>query len=1075
MHACVMATIKKIDGRTVHQIQSGQVIVDLCSVVKELVENSIDAEATSIDIRFKNQGLDLIEIQDNGIGISPDNYPSVALKHHTSKLSSYSDIASLQTFGFRGEALASLCALSVLSVTTCQASEVPKGSNLTFEPSGKLKGTTVVAAQRGTTISVEKLFHNLPVRRRELERNIKREWHKVIALLNQYAIIQTNLKFSVSQQPTKGKRIHLFSTRGNHTTRDNIINIFGAKAMTVLVPLDLRLEMQPSTISHSLSASTSSTSVSRDVRVIGHVSRPAHGDGRQTPDRQMFFVNGRPCALPQFAKVFNEVYRSHNSSQSPFILADIQLDTDMYDVNVSPDKRSILLHDQNYLLDTLRDSLMALFDSHDHSVPTAQLLKPQRDTLSSKTTPITPKTIPRPTVLAESSDQDTTSENEEIETESSVSKIPQGRAMTMGKSRSLTKDGHGQNLISRWVESKAGNRIASKRKSPSPAPEAPTSRAGRKAIVSSTSTVGLDTPKGLSESSESDEDDKPRPVRDFNKRLAEFSTTRSKVTKKPAAPACPSADEDVDDEAQLVIPQSVGLAHLNRETENEGLPPSALRQNAPELTAIVVGDLTVTNMESSSPEPDTGDVPLREDIADEKRAKYHAKPTFGDRLTQLFSASEKDQVENTTHRILSDDEMEDNEGGAEQEEEKGSNGDEENDNSDDENEEEVAKWSNEKSNKDGQDVLQSSSRTKVETNSKHSTSKATPTIEDTIDDSSSSLTANSPGDKVKDFHQGKESSQVSEAPAEPSMIEQRDLTAKSGVRRKDATYQTVQHLRIDESTLRSRTASWAEYVPAQGLHTSNEGGVTDINADDAEEKLSLGISKGDFFRMRIAGQFNLGFIIAIRPAKPQTGDEIESIGDDELFIIDQHATDEKYNFERLQATTVVQSQRLVHPKRLELTALEEEVVMENMAAIEANGFKVDIDTSGNEPVGSRCKLLALPLSRETTFTLADLEELISLLGDESSESKHIPRPSKVRKMFAMRACRSSIMIGKPLTQAQMETLVRHMGELDKPWNCPHGRPTMRHLCKLQHWDENGWKGDRGPDAAMTWRSFARGE
>ena len=100
-----MATIKAIEGRSVHQIQSGQVIVDLNSVVKELVENSLDAGATSIDIRFKNQGLDSIEVSDNGKGISPDDYETIALKHYTSKLSSYEDLTSLQTFGFRGEAL----------------------------------------------------------------------------------------------------------------------------------------------------------------------------------------------------------------------------------------------------------------------------------------------------------------------------------------------------------------------------------------------------------------------------------------------------------------------------------------------------------------------------------------------------------------------------------------------------------------------------------------------------------------------------------------------------------------------------------------------------------------------------------------------------------------------------------------------------------------------------------------------------------------------------------------------------------------------------------------------------------
>ncbi|EQB59193.1 DNA mismatch repair protein MutL [Colletotrichum gloeosporioides Cg-14] len=223
--------------------------------------------------------------------------------------------------------------------------------------------------------------------------------------------------------------------------------------------------------------------------------------------------------------------------------------------------------------------------------------------------------------------------------------------------------------------------------------------------------------------------------------------------------------------------------------------------------------------------------------------------------------------------------------------------------------------------------------------------------------------------------------------------------------------------------------------------------------------------------MTIVGQFNLGFIIAVRYASGK-GDGGSSSSDDELFIIDQHASDEKYNFERLQSTTVLQSQRLVHPKQLELTALEEEIVMENIAALNTNGFLVDVDGSGNQPVGLRCKLLALPLSHGTTFTLSDLEELISLLGDyQSNEGVSAPRPSKVRSMFAMRACRSSVMIGRALAHQQMEKLVRHMGELDKPWNCPHGRPTMRHLSGLGSWDEIGWKEDR---PGVDWATYARG-
>ena len=221
-----------------------------------------------------------------------------------------------------------------------------------------------------------------------------------------------------------------------------------------------------------------------------------------------------------------------------------------------------------------------------------------------------------------------------------------------------------------------------------------------------------------------------------------------------------------------------------------------------------------------------------------------------------------------------------------------------------------------------------------------------------------------------------------------------------------------------------------------------------------EERLSLTVSKADFADMHIIGQFNLGFILAVRAPSPSSPES-------DLFIIDQHASDEKYNFERLQANTIVQNQRLVHPCRLALTAIEEEIVLDNSETLLKNGFQVEMDISGNAEVGRRCKLVSLPMSREVTFDITDLEELIALLAESpsSSSSENVPRPTKVRRMLAMRACRSSVMIGKTLTLKQMGALVRKMGEIDKPWNCPHGRPTMRHVCGLREWE--GWKEDCG--------------
>ena len=239
-----MATIRALHGRAVHQIQAGQVIVDLCSVVKELVENSLDAGATSIEIRFKNHGLDAIEVQDNGSGILSDNYETIALKHYTSKLSSYDDLSSLRTFGFRGEALSSLCAVSKFHITTACADEAPKGTRLDFEVSGNLKSTQVVASQKGTTVAVEDLFMSLPVRRRELEKNIKREYGKVLGILQAYACISTQARISVSNVMAKGKKVVVFATKSNQTTRENIATVFGTKALPALAAMDLSLKLQ---------------------------------------------------------------------------------------------------------------------------------------------------------------------------------------------------------------------------------------------------------------------------------------------------------------------------------------------------------------------------------------------------------------------------------------------------------------------------------------------------------------------------------------------------------------------------------------------------------------------------------------------------------------------------------------------------------------------------------------------------------------------------------------------------------------------------------------------------------------
>lgn len=973
------------------------------------------------DILFKNQGLDLIEVQDNGSGIAPANYASVALKHHTSKLSNYDDIASLKTFGFRGEALASLCSLSNLSIITCQAKDAPRGSKLTFEPSGQLQSTSVVAAQRGTVVSVANLFHTLPVRRRELERNIKREYQKVIALLNQYACIQTNLKFSVSQQPTKGKRILLFSTKGNPTTRENIINIFGAKAMHALVPLELDLELRPTGQGPSPEDLPQSESASNVVRITGHVSRPAHGEGRQTPDRQMFFVNGRPCGLPQIAKTFNEVYRSYNSSQSPFIFADIQLDTHMYDVNVSPDKRSILLHDQHLLLDNLRSSLLSLFDSHDHTMPLVRSTgadafgparKGQKKSIdpTSYAVPLKANSENKTASGAESEDDDENSSSQEAEPRDPSVPAQFGKIMT---SKLIAKEGRDQNLISQWVTRKHSSALHT---FGHVSTSTENRLSGPQQALRTSSPERTLAERNITESSQSDSGSAYEPTERSRRAEAFDNVSRA---------SCAGDD---------ALSRGLSSSHSPIRSSNSGGQLSELPIPAVWPLKLDQGRLRGSHSANSAKRPSlvqSADVFIGDPPAAGLRAPYVKRPraarqvsegqpkaTFGTSLSNLFSAAKDsaEQVESDQDEVKDDDVHSNGVSSSHEDDDVGDVND-----------------------VDGRDA--GSSQTDSE--GSRSGNSSLPWLN--VDLGESTTHVGSP----------------------------RVQSLGGTYRRKDSTTHLVLVSPASENLVHSNMSQWKALSSETNRHVADSPVVDDITAPDAESKLLLIISRSDFLKMRVAGQFNMGFIIAVRQSR-NPWDSPHGTDYDELFIIDQHASDEKYNFERLQERTVLRSQRLVQPLRLDLTALEEEILIQNMSAIEANGFNVEVDASGDQSVGSRCQLTALPLSRETTFELSDLEELISLLGDSPSNSSYVPRPSKVRKMLAMRACRSSIMIGKALTDTQMYGLVRHMGEMDKPWNCPHGRPTMRHLCRLDAWDNKGWGEDRQRPSASTWRAYIHG-
>ena len=136
----------------------------------------------------------------------------------------------------------------------------------------------------------------------------------------------------------------------------------------------------------------------------------------------------------------------------------------------------------------------------------------------------------------------------------------------------------------------------------------------------------------------------------------------------------------------------------------------------------------------------------------------------------------------------------------------------------------------------------------------------------------------------------------------------------------------------------------------------------------------------------------------------------------------------------------MQSQRLVQHQKLELSPVSQSILLDNIHIFNANGFEFEI--------GEEIKLKTIPMSRNTIFGKSDVDELLHILNEGLDVLGGTPRPSKVRSMFASRACRSSVMIGDALSKKDMYKLVSQLSTLEQPWNCPHGRPTMRHLINL---------------------------
>ncbi|KAL0273065.1 UNVERIFIED_CONTAM: hypothetical protein PYX00_005828 [Menopon gallinae] len=215
-------SIKKLDDVVINRIAAGEVIQRPANAIKELLENSLDAKSTNIQITAKQGGLKFLQIQDNGTGIRKEDMGIVCERFTTSKLKTFEDLSGIATYGFRGEALASISHVAHLTIVT-KTADSPIGYKASYED-GKLKGPPkAYATTDGTFITVEDLFYNIPTRRKAL-RSPNEEYAKIVDVVGKYAVHNHRVGFALKKQ---GELTSDIKTTPNSTVTDNIRLIFG--------------------------------------------------------------------------------------------------------------------------------------------------------------------------------------------------------------------------------------------------------------------------------------------------------------------------------------------------------------------------------------------------------------------------------------------------------------------------------------------------------------------------------------------------------------------------------------------------------------------------------------------------------------------------------------------------------------------------------------------------------------------------------------------------------------------------------------------------------------------------------